>query len=179
VFDRQVLEIFLPGFFLMFIGFAWIWSFIRSRRTVRVVKLENRISAHFRKMKAGFTALMALSMCVVLVYCYLPEYYSLTAPIDLLDRPDVNVVGILVLKLSLIWIVTAQLSIDRTIYKINAGIRDWSYSRLIQYSERLLLAGLTVMFVGLFVTISSVLTIIICISGLAMFTQLRTTPVRE
>jgi hypothetical protein len=107
------------------------------------------------------------------VYAYFPDYYYVTGPIVWLDIPLVNTIGVLVLKCSLIWIVMAQFNIERSIALINSGVEQASFNKLLNYSQKLILTGFLIMFLGLFITISSVVAILIFLAAVVLFDRLQ------
>lgn len=170
--DRNSLEIFLPAFVIVFFGIVAFWAQVRRRKSVRVVSNENGIVLWVRRIDNFFKLMLIGSVVVVFLYSYLPEQYNMLGPIDPLDHPVVNTIGVLVLKLSLIWIVMAQLNIDKSVFMINQGIYEWSHRKLILYSQKLLLSGMVLMFAGLCITISSIGTIVISLVSLILFERL-------
>lgn len=108
----------------------------------------------------------------MMLYAYFPEYYRITGPIDILDHPVINTIGVLVLKLSLFWMILAQFNIERTIALINSGIDQMTYDKLLSYSAKLILSGMLIMFFGFFITIFSVMAISICIIASVLFSRL-------
>lgn len=170
--DRNSLEIFLPAFAIVFFAIVALWAWVRRRKFVRVVSHENGIALRVRRIDGLFKLMLIGSVVIVFLYSYLPEQYNMLAPIEPLDHPVINTIGVLMLKLSLIWIVMAQLNIDKSVFMINQGIYEWSHRKLILYSQKLLLSGMVMMFVGLCITISSIGTIIICLVSLILFERL-------
>jgi len=170
--DRNGLVLFLPAFMVSVVGVLTFWTFFRKSRRVRIVPASGKVLRRVATVKTGYLMLLSLSVALALLYVYLPEYYSWMVPIELLDHPLVNAAGILIMQVSFVWLVVAQLSIDRVLFQINSGLDEWSYQRLTLYSHRLLLSGLLILFIGVFVTISSVGTIAICFAGVALFERL-------
>jgi hypothetical protein len=170
--DRNGLVMFLPAFMVSIVCLLFFWTFFRKSRRLRIVPTAGNVVRRVSTVKTAFLMLLSLAVSLALLYAYLPEYYDLMIPIELLDHPLVNAAGILILQVSFVWLVVAQLNIDRVIFQINSGLDEWSYQRLTLYSHRLLLSGLLILFIGVFVTISSVGTIAICFAGVALFERL-------
>jgi hypothetical protein len=169
--DQASLQTFLPAIMLVFIAIIVFWESVRRNKRVKIVQIASVRLSQIKTVDTAFKVMMVVSMAIVVIYSYFPEYYYWTMPIDPLDRPVINTIGVLILKIAMAWIVLAQLNIDRAIFLINSGLDEWSYKRMFVYSRKLVLSGMLVMFLGLFVTISSVGTILICISGLALFNK--------
>ncbi|MBP7808453.1 MAG: hypothetical protein KA163_04115 [Bacteroidia bacterium] len=97
---------------------------------------------------------------MVLIFWLFPEQYYIFIPLDKFDHPVINSMGILLLKVALIWMIVAQLHIDKELYKYSRKSGDLSLMELVHFSEKMFLGGLTVMFVGMFVTITNVVGIV-------------------
>jgi hypothetical protein len=172
--DYKTLQIFLPAFMIVFFGVVSLWSHLRKRKRVRFSKdYQNRITPEVKLVDTFFKVLLLLSIAVALVYAYFPDYYYVTGPIVWLDIPLVNTIGVLVLKCSLIWIVMAQFNIERSIALINSGVEQASFNKLLNYSQKLILTGFLIMFLGLFITISSVVAILIFLAAVVLFDRLQ------
>lgn len=172
--DYKTLQIFLPAFMVVFFGIVSLWSHFRKRKPIRLNQdYKNRITREVRLVDGFFKILLLLSIVVALVYAYFPEYYYVTGPIAWLDIPLVNTIGVLILKCSLIWIVMAQFNIERSIALINSGVEQASFNKLLNYSQKLILTGFLIMFLGLFITISSVVAILIFLAAVVLFDRLQ------
>ena len=159
---------------IVFLGTISVWSQFRKNKTIQVdASHKNVLKTELRLIDFFFKVLVLLSSALAIVYAYFPEYYYLAGPITWLDDPVINTVGVLILKVSLVWIVVAQFNIERTIALFNSGIERGSFRKLLTYSQKLILTGMLIMFVGLFVTISSVVAVIICITASMLFERIQ------
>jgi hypothetical protein len=172
--DYNMLQIFLPAFMIVFLGTISVWSHIRKNKSVQLTPSHRKvINIELKLVDVFFKVLLFLSIALALVYAYFPEYYYLAGPIDWLDIPVVNIIGVLVLKTSLVWIVMAQFNVEKTIALFNSGVERGSFSKLLRYSQKLILTGILIMFFGLFITISSIAAIFICIIATLLFERLQ------
>lgn len=168
--DTDALQFFLPVFMIVFFGLVSVWARVRKAKKVKTIgPPDDAFLTRVRFADSLFRVLLVISISIAVLYSYFPEYYYLTGPIDALDHPLINAVGVLILKVSLFWIVLAQFNIERTIALLNSGIERKSYNWLISYSEKLILTGMLIMFLGLFVTISSVVAIVVCLVAVITF----------
>ena len=171
---KQALQIFLPAFMLVFVGTVCMWAYFRKRRSVLLTPSQRKvISLELRMLDLFFKILLIFSAILAVVYSYFPEYYYVAGPIELLDIPLVNTAGVLVLKSSLVWIVMAQFNLERTIAMLNSGVAQTSFTKLLHHSQKLILTGILIMFFGLFITISSVLTVMILVSAVLLFERVQ------
>src|SRR5690606_34568098 len=102
---------------------------------------------------------------MTLVYSLVPEYYYIFFPLDTFHHPVINIMGLLIMKIAIIWIVIAQVHIDKELYKYSRNIESLSAIELVRYSERMLLAGKLVLFIGLFITITNIISLILVALG--------------
>lgn len=169
-----MLQIFLPAFMIVFLGTISAWSHVRRNKSVQLSSFHRKIfKTELKLVDLFFKVLLFISVALAVVYAYFPDYYYLAGPIDWLDIPIVNAIGVLVLKTSLVWIVMAQFNIERTIALFNSGIERGSLHKLLSYSQKLLLTGMLLMFFGLFITISSIVAIFICVTAALLFERLQ------
>lgn len=170
--NREILEIFLPAFMIVFFGLLSLWAKFRKRPKAELLISKTVVYKKVLVIDTVFKIMLISLVLIVFIYTYFPEYYIVFAPIDFLDHPIINTIGVLILKVSLAWLVIAQLTIDKSAFMIKSGIEVWNHNRLILYSEKLLLSGMLIMFFGFFVTISSVVSIVICSIGFVLFDKL-------
>jgi len=59
-------------------------------------------------------------------------------PLDKFHHPLINVMGLLIMKIAIVWFVIAQIHIDKELYKYSRNIESLSDMELVRYSERML-----------------------------------------
>jgi hypothetical protein len=172
--DYHAIKIFLPAFMIVFFGTIALWAYVRKNKSIKFsTSLKKQIKPELKLVDLFFKILLIISIALAVVYAYFPQYYYLAGPIAWLDNPVINFIGILVLKTSLVWIVMAQFNIERSIALLNSGFEQGNFSELLNYSQKLILTGVLIMFLGLFITISSVVAILICISAALLFDRVQ------
>ncbi len=159
---------------IVFYGTILLWSHIRKHKNVRLTHSHRKVlTAELRLVDVFFKILLFLSIVLAVVYAYFPEYYYLSGPIDSLDIPVVNFAGVLVLGTSLIWVVMAQFNVEKTIALLNSGVEKNTFGKLLYYSQKMILTGMLIMFFGLFIAISSVMAILICVTAVVLFDRVQ------
>lgn len=172
--DLHTLQTFLPAFMTVFIGTVSAWSHIRKNKFIRLTPpMGKSIQKEVRLVDYFFKCLLLIAFTIALVYSFLPEYYYIARPIEWLDNSFINWIGILTLATSLIWIVVAQFNIERTIALANSGVEEISFQRLVSYAQKLLMTGMLIMFLGFFLTLSSILSTFIFIIATLLFDRLQ------
>lgn len=172
--DHQMLKLFLPAFMVVFIGTLSVWAYIRKKKSIVLdVSVKKKIRPELKLVDIFFKLLLAVSIALSVVFSYFPEYYYLTGPIHWLDNPLINNIGVLTLATSLIWTVMAQFNIERTIALLNSGVEQASFKKLLDYSQKLILTGMLIMFFGLFITISNLIAIFVCITAALLFERVQ------
>lgn len=158
----EVLKIFLPAFIVVFVLITFFWKWFRRLIRLEVYrKLEQTVSyKRVKRINGVFLVLFFLYVIMTFVYSLLPEMYYVFVPFESFDHPLINSAGVLLLKAALIWMIVAQLHIDKELYKYSRKSGDLTLMELVYFSERMFLGGLTVMFVGMFVTITNLIGIL-------------------
>lgn len=157
------LEIFIPFFVVTFSLIYFAWNCKRRKKLSNNITLkifsEIEISDLFKEDKLTLTFLF-LGTLVGVIYGVHPPAYKILLPIEILDRPFINYSGLFILKLSLMLLFIINIQCDLNILnKIQGGNLDPFASRV----NKLLTISVTFMLIGLFITISSIGTLLIAI----------------
>ncbi|MCE3226067.1 MAG: rane protein [Bacteroidetes bacterium] len=165
------LQTYLPAFLVAFVLITFLWKWMRRFfRMKEYDDIENKVSyQRFKRIDTIFKIIFFLFCLMIIVYVFVPEFYSIFIPIESCDHPFINSIGLLILKAAFVWIVVAQVSIDKELYKYSRDINSLKAMELVYYSEQMLLGGLAVMFVGMFVTLTNVVGIIIGIVAVIIY----------
>jgi hypothetical protein len=106
------------------------------------------------------------------VYSLVPEFYYVFLPLDKFHHPLINVMGLLIMKIAIIWIVIAQVHIDKELFKYSRNIESLSAMELVRYSERMLLTGMLVLFIVFFTTITNIIGLVLVALGVAIYLRM-------
>ncbi|MDO1449861.1 hypothetical protein Q0590_26515 [Rhodocytophaga aerolata] len=125
-----------------------------------------------------FKLFLALAVLIIFLYCFAPQYYMLLMPIESLNDPLINHTGIFLLFISLVWLLFAQIRIQIFFRSISQSDKvsatDYQYKWLYIHSKLMLSAGIALMLIGLFVTISNLFAIYLLLMALvAYFIQVK------
>lgn len=157
------LEIFIPLFVVTFSVIYITWNFIRRKKLGNNILMkifsEIEISRLLKESKLTL-ALLFLGTLVALIYGLYPPTYKYLLPIEILDHPLINYTGLFILKLSLMLLIIVNIQCD---FKIMTKLQK---NNLVPFTSRvnlLLTASITFMLIGLFITISSIGTMLIAI----------------
>lgn len=132
---------------------------------VKEYKLLKRISGYYWLIFSCF-GLMTI------VYAGLPQFYYLFLPLDAFDLPVINTMGLLILGVSLVWIIIAQIQIDKELYRLSRNIEKLEAMEMVRFSERLLISGMFILFLGFSTTITNIMGIVlVLISGFIYLKQ--------
>jgi len=77
--------------------------------------------------------------------------------------------GIVIFEISMIWIIIAQVFIDKELFKLKERITDINTTKLFFYTQRALMSGLLLLFISFFVTVLSVVAILICLIAYILY----------
>jgi len=166
-----LLKIFLPIYFALFFGLAMFWrSYLAWKRTgVNPYKLGNGDSVHDFVGKL-FRVTLIGSAVIVLAFTFSDLLYAMLMPIFWLNSPVFAVVGLVLLTLALIWVLVAQLQMGDS-WRI--GIDEKTASPLVQrglfgISRNPIFLGMSVMLVGMLLTLPTAATLMVTILGIIL-----------
>lgn len=166
------LRIYIPALMLVAMLILLFWKYVRQAIPIRVPnpnieKLTNY--NRLRRLGGYYWILFCAFLFITLIYTLTPELYSYLLPIERLDHPLINEVGLIVMKLSLVWILIAQIQLDRELYKYSRKIDNLEAMELVHFSEKTLLSGILLLFLGFLITITSITGIFLVISGFILY----------
>lgn len=168
------LQMQLSAYLIVVLLITFLWQSIRKVTplkhygNIREVKEYNRL----KRVSGIYWGILFLISLMTFIYVVFPHFYFIFIPLDFFHHPLINLVGLILLKIAVLWIVIAQLQIDKELYKHSRNIESMSVMELIHYSERMLLSGFLIFFVGVFVTITNLFAILFAL--IALFTYANT-----
>lgn len=148
------------------------WKFARNAVKINVYSPSiEKITAYNRlkRITGYYWAIFICFVFMVLIYSMAPDYYFIFLPIENFNHSIVNEMGLLTLQISLVWILIAQLQIDKELYKYSRDIDSLSAMELVSYSEKMLLSGMLVLFIGVLITITNILSLILVMCGFYIY----------
>ncbi|HXS37456.1 MAG TPA: hypothetical protein VN721_12200 [Flavipsychrobacter sp.] len=157
--NTQYLQPTLLAFACVFYAVAFLWSELRKRKLAIAgnVIFKNSHNKSLYKTDKAFKILGVFFIFMIICYVAMPVAYKFFIPIKSLDNPLLDAIGLLILNISLVWIVVAQLDIDKELYRYNNGIGGSDNLQSLQYAEKKLISGLLIMFIGAVVTLSNII----------------------
>ena len=157
------LRYFLALYLFVYLGAAFfLRSFIVWKKTgINPVVFKTTDSAH-DYIGLVFKILFALVVAIVLIYSFWPNGYVVFMPISWLERPWITTAGVLLLVLSLVWTLLAQMQM-RESWRI--GIDREHHTALVRtgvfgFSRNPIFFGMIVTLLGLFLVIPNALTLL-------------------
>ena len=168
---KEFLTLFLPIYFLLFFGFAFLW---RTWKTYRLTGInpyrllgnpgpEEVTSRYFR-------LLPILSLLVMVVYLLPEQYYEYLAPIHWLQSEIPQKLGIAIMSVALIIIVVAQGQMGQS-WRIGVDYdhrTEFVAKGLFKYSRNPIFAGIMLSVVGYFLVLPNAVTLLIMMLDLAL-----------
>jgi protein-S-isoprenylcysteine O-methyltransferase Ste14 len=162
------LTIFLPAYLFAYLGTAFFWrSFIVWRKTgINPYRLGTSDTAHdfigsmFRLMVGG-------TIFVVWIYAGFRGVYPYLTPITWLEIPTLQIIGLALLVVSLIWIVIAQIQMGNS---WRVGIDTSHPTELVQiglykFSRNPIFLGMRANLLGFFLLLPNALSLAIWVLG--------------
>lgn len=166
-----MLQIYLLAIMIVVVWLLLFWKQFRRHAVPERFTDAGKMNEYNRlkRISGIYWIILSLFGGMVIVYAVLPGAYFLFLPIKIFDHPLINTIGLMILKIAVVWIVIAQLHIDKEVYKYFRNIESLTAMELVRYSERMLLSGMLVLFVGIFITITNVVGFILSAIGCFIF----------
>jgi len=165
------LQMYLMASMLIATAILFLWGRWRMRTKQRSsVALAGM--AYYKRMQRISKAFLVIFLAfgaMVIVYVAAPGFYFVFLPLDTFHHPLINTIGMLIIKLAIVWIIAAQLHIDKEVFKYYRDIKDLTALELVWYSESLLMTGMLALFIGIFFTITNVIGFILTGLSLVFF----------
>lgn len=165
------LRYFLPTYLVAYIIAAFVWrSYAVWKKTgINPVVFKGSDSAHDfvgRIFKVLFAAIVA----IVVIYAFVPSAYKYVLPIHSLERSSVRLIAFILLLVSLVWTVIAQIQMGNS-WRI--GIDSENRTKLVQtgvfnVSRNPIFVGMMATLFGLFLVIPNVGTLITLLVGIIL-----------
>jgi protein-S-isoprenylcysteine O-methyltransferase Ste14 len=168
---RIPMRYFIPIYLLSYIIAAFFWrSYVVWKKTgVNPVVFKGSDSAH-DFIGRLFKALFAGIVVVVVIYSFVPGAYQYLMPIHWLERTWIEVTGIALLFVSLLWTIAAQAQMGNS-WRI--GIDTEHRTELVRegvfkISRNPIFVGMMVTLLGLFLVVPNVGTLVTLLVGIIL-----------
>ena len=165
------LRIFLPVYFVIFLGLAFFWRSYRVWRATghNPYKLGNSDSAH-DYIGRLLRMLLIAGMTVVALYVFLPIAYPYLLPVFWLELASLKRIGVFLLVAGLIWMLAAQENMGRSWrIGVDSDVRtDLVEHGLYRISRNPIFLGMRAILLGLFLVLPNALSFAILLLGDAL-----------
>ena len=122
-----------------------------------------------KRISTIFWMIFSLFGLMIIIYSSIPDLYFLFLPLDIFHHPFINSIGLLIVNMAIAWIVVAQLHIDKELFKYKRNIESLKAMELVSYSESMLLSGMLILFLGIFITITNLVGMVLTLLGIMYF----------
>lgn len=148
----------LPHFVAVFLLVAF-WRSWQDKNILltAAVKTDPAVS-RLQKAEHFFSVLLVLFSLMTLLHACYPHLYLFLLPLDVLNEPAINGIGVILLRIALAWVVVAQLFIRRAVSRLN---QTKNPSPFLQ-AKKSHLFGMLLMFAGMLVALTNVAGIVLC-----------------
>lgn len=168
-----LLQIYLMACMVVTMVILVFWGQFRKKLKLSSYESPDKL-INYRRIKrvsSMFWIIFSLFGIMIIIYAVAPKLYFLFLPLDAFHHPLINNIGLLITKLAVAWIIVAQIHIDKELFKYSRDIESLSAMELISYSEGMLLSGMMVFFLGIFITITNVVGVILILLGVLFFVR--------
>jgi len=147
------------------------------RKGIRIIDTSPNLEKEmeYKRIKKGslfFWLIFYVFGIMTFIYSIIPELYYIFLPLDIFHNPIINFIGVLLMKIAIVWIIIAQINIDKELNKFSNKAQSLSPMGLVKYSERMLLTGILVLFIGFFTTITNLIGMVLVAFGILIYLQL-------
>ena len=168
---ESILRIFLPVYFIVFIGITFVYrTYANARRFgLKPYSFGNSEATHSLVARLLIIGVLAC-LGVVLVYALAPQLYAYLGPISWLEYRAIAWIGIALCLLSLVWIIVAQAQMGAS-WRIgfDPGKKTALVSSgLFAISRNPIFLGMTVTLLGLFFSLPNAFTFALLTGGGAL-----------
>ena len=151
------------------------WGQFRKKLKITTYESPDQ-QVNYRRIKRVslvFWLIFSLFGFMVIIYASLPELYFMFLPLDVFHHPFINSIGLLIVNMAIAWIVVAQLHIDKELFKYHRDMESLKAMELVSYSESVLLSGMLIFFLGIFITITNIVGMVLTLLGMVFFFKRR------
>lgn len=166
-----LLQMYLMACMVVTMAILLFWGQFRKRLKLSSHESPDKLTNYRRikRISAVFWVIFSLFGIMIIIYAGVPNLYFLFLPMDVFHHPLINTIGMLITKLAIAWIIVAQLHIDKELFKYSRDIESLTAMELVSYSESMLLSGMLAFFLGIFITITNVVGMILTLLGVLFF----------
>lgn len=168
---RDFLLFYLPTYFFLFFGVAFIW---RTWRTYRVTGVNPytllRNPGPEQITNRYFRLLPLLSLLVMVLYLMPQQYYLYLAPFTWLESPVLQVIGLGLMSVALVVILVAQGQMGAS-WRIGVDYEndtEFVQRGLFRYSRNPIFLGIMLSVTGYFLLLPNAITLLIMMLDLAL-----------
>lgn len=169
------LQMYLPAFMLVATWLIVFWKQFRKFTRITETSADTEKILEYNRLKRVslfFWIIFSVFGIMTIIYSVVPEFYYVFIPLDTFHHPLINVMGLLIMKIVIVWIMIAQVHIDKELYKYSRNIESLSAMELVRYSERMMFTGMLVLFIGFFTTITNIIGLILVAFGVAIYLKM-------
>ena len=168
---REMLTLFLPIYFLLFFGFAFLWRTWKTYRLTGVNPYRLLSNPGPEEITSRYFRLLPfLSLLVMVVYLLPEQYYEYLAPLHWLHSEFVQKLAIAIMSAALVIIVVAQGQMGES-WRIGVDYdhrTEFVQQGLFRYSRNPIFAGIMLSVIGYFLLLPNAVTLLIMVLDLAL-----------
>lgn len=168
---RDVLTVFLPIYFLLFFGIAFLWRTWKTYRSTGVNPYRMMSNPGPEEVTSGYFRLLPfLSLLVMVVYLLPEQYYAYLGPLHWLHSELLQALGIAIMSVALLIIVAAQGQMGES-WRIGVDYdhrTEFVQQGLFKYSRNPIFAGVILSVFGYFLVLPNAITLLIMMLDLAL-----------
>lgn len=168
---REILTLFLPLYFLLFFGLAFLWRTWKTYRVTGVNPYRLLGNPGPEEVTSRYFRLLPFLSLIVMVFYLLPaQYYEFLAPLYWLHAEFLQLLGIAIMSAALVIIVIAQGQMGDS-WRIGVDYEhrtEFVKEGLFRYSRNPIFAGIMLSVIGYFLLLPNAATLLIMMLDLVL-----------
>jgi hypothetical protein len=169
--SERLLSVLLIGFATLFLWIILGWATFSS--FFGITDLQHSLARskydRLKKIHIAYKIILILFVAVDYTAFFFPSLNKYYYPISLLNNDSINIIGLVILLLALLYILYAQRRLDKELHHYYYESEEKNMNLSVPSAENHLLTGILLMFVGMFVIISTIVTALLVVSAFIVF----------
>lgn len=168
---RDLLTVFLPVYFLLFFGFAFLWRTWRTYKATGVNPYRIMGNPGPEQVTSRYFRLLPIaSLLVMVMYLLGQESYNYLGPLVWLEHLLLQFLGLVLMAVALVLIIVAQGQMGKS-WRIGVDYEtptEFVASGAFGYSRNPIFLGIMLSVIGFFLVLPNALTLVIMLLDLAL-----------
>jgi hypothetical protein len=171
--NDQVMSILLIGFAAVFLFIILQWRMFKSLFGFNDPQYSLARSKYDRLkgIHISYRLILILFIFISCSYLIIPQSKKWFYPITWLDNNYVNSIGFIILFIAFVLVLYAQLKLDKSLHLYYFNTSGEGNSQLVPKTEKNLLKSILLVYLGMFIVVSTIATAILLLASVIVYYQ--------